>query len=254
MFELTDKVAIVTGGAVGIGRGIALALAGQGADIAIADISPEQASDTLAEIEKLGRRAVVIKCDVTRKEEVDRMVQEVLDTLGKIDILVNNAGWYDIDFFSQSTPEMWDKTIDIDFKGVLYCTRAVLDHMIGRNYGRIINIGSEAGKMGSFGQSIYSACKGAVAAFAKAVAREVARNQITVNTVCPGPIMTARLEKLSKESDVAAKIVAAMNQPTPLKRWGTPEDIGSAVAFLASDEADFITGQALSVSGGVNMS
>jgi 2-hydroxycyclohexanecarboxyl-CoA dehydrogenase len=253
MFELTDKVAIVTGGARGIGKGIALTLANQGANVVITDILVEEANDTVSEIENLGRKAISVKCDVSQKKEVDQMVQQVLDSFGKIDILVNNAGWDNIMFFMQSTPDFWDKVIDINFKSVLNCTRAVLDHMMSRNCGRIINIGSDAGRVGSMGESVYSGCKGATIAFSKTIAREAARNNITVNTVCPGPTPTPIIEKLRKENELAAKLVDAMHKSTPLKRLGTPEDVGSAVAFLASDEAEFITGQTLSVSGGLTM-
>ncbi len=253
MFDLTGKSAIVTGGAMGIGRGISLALAKQGADVAIIDIAIEKAEETAAEIKKLGRKAITIKCDVTKKEEVDQSVKKVIDTFGKLDILVNNVGWDKILFFSQTTPDFWDKIIDINYKSVLYFTRAVMDHMVSRNYGRIVNIGSDAGRVGSLGESVYSGTKGAVIAFGKTMARELARNKITVNTVCPGPSETPLTEAMVKEGGLAAKILPTMKNIVPLGRLGKPEDLGAAVAFFVSDEAEYVTGQTLSVSGGLNM-
>ena len=251
MFELRGKSAIVTGGARGIGGGIALALATQGADVAVADILPTD--DTVAEIQKLGRKALGLRCDVTDKAEVDDTVKKVLDAFGKVDILVNNVGWDQVKPFVETTPDLWDKLIAINYKGVLTCTRAVIDHMIGRNSGRIINIGSDAGRVGSMGESVYSGCKGAVIAFTKTMARELARNKITVNAVCPGPTRTEGMEETVGKGDWAAKVVAGMESAVPLKRLGEPKDIGAAVAFLASDEAGYITGQTLSVSGGLTM-
>ncbi len=253
MFDLTGKTALVTGGAMGIGRGISLALAKQGADVAIADIAIDKANETVAEIKQMGRKATAIKCDVTKKEEVDQTVKTVIDTFGKLDILVNNVGWDKILFFSQTTPDFWDKIININYKSVLYFTRAVMDHMISRNYGRIISIGSDAGRVGSMGESVYAGTKGAVIAFGKTMARELARNKITVNTVCPGPTETPLTEAMAKEGGLAAKVMPAMKNIIPLGRLGKPEDLGAAVAFLATDEAEFITGQTLSVSGGLNM-
>lgn len=253
LFNLTGKTALVTGGAMGIGRGISLALATQGADIAIADIAIEKANETASEIQKMGRKASAIKCDVTSKEQVDQTVKQVLDIYGKIDILVNNVGWDKILFFSQTTPDFWEKIININYKSVLFFTRAVMDHMVSRNYGRIINIGSDAGRVGSMGESVYAGTKGAVIAFGKTMARELARNKITVNTVCPGPTETPLTENMQKEGGLAAKVMPAMKNIIPLGRLGKPEDLGAAVAFMASDEAEFITGQTLSVSGGLNM-
>jgi len=253
MFELNGKASIVTGGARGIGKGIALALAKQGSDVAVVDLLIDEASATASEIEKLGKKAIAIKCDVTKKEDVDQTVKKALDTFGKVDILVNNVGWDNIVFFTKTTPDFWDKVIDINYKGVLNFTRAVLDHMMERNYGRIINIGSDAGRVGSLGESVYAGAKGAVIAFGKTMARELARNKVTVNCVCPGPTLTPLTEGMMKEGGLAAKVMPSMSNIIPLGRLGTPEDIGGAVAFLASDEAEFITGQTLSVSGGLNM-
>jgi len=254
MFDLTGKVAIVTGGARGIGEGIVLALANQGADVVIVDLLADEAKATASKVEKLGRKALAIKCDISKKEEVDQAAKQVLDTFGKIDILVNNAAWEKIMFFVETTPDFWDKIIDINYKGVLNWARAVIDHMIERNYGRIINIGSDAARVGSMGEAVYSGTKGAVIAFGKTLAREVARNKITVNCVCPGPTLTPLTQgMMQEEGSLAAKVMPSMEKIIPLRRLGTPEDIAAAVAFLASDEAEFITGQTLSVTGGLNM-
>jgi 2-hydroxycyclohexanecarboxyl-CoA dehydrogenase len=253
MFDLSGKSALVTGGARGIGKGISMALATQGADVAIADILIDEAKNTASEIEKMGRKALAIKCDVTKKAEVDQAVKQVLDSFGKIDILVNNVGWDKILFFAQTDEDFWNKVIDINYKSNLYFTRAVMDDMVKRNSGRIINIGSDAGRVGSLGESVYAGTKGAVIAFGKTIARELARNKITVNTVCPGPTDTPLVQAMQEEGGLAAKVMPAMKNIIPLGRLGKPEDLGAAVAFLASDEAEFITGQTLSVSGGLNM-
>ena len=253
MFDLTGKSAIVTGGARGIGKGISMALATQGADVAIADILIDEAKQTAAEIEKMGRKVLAVKCDATKKAEVDQAVKQVLDTFGKVDILVNNIGWDKIIFFAQTDEDFWDKIIDINYKSNLYFTRAVMDDMMQRNSGRIINIGSDAGRVGSMGESVYAGTKGAVIAFGKTMARELARNKVTVNCVCPGPTDTPLVQAMQEEGGLAAKVMPAMKNIIPLGRLGKPEDLGAAVAFLASDEAEFITGQTLSVSGGLNM-
>ncbi len=252
MLDYTGKTAIVTGGARGIGKAICLTLARQGADIAIADILEEEGATTAKEIQQLGRQALFVKTDLTKKEEVDRMVNQVLTTFGKIDILVNNAGWDKIELFVNNSPEFWDKVIAINFKHQIYTTRAVLDHMMKRKYGRIINIGSDAGRVGSTGEAVYSGCKGALIAFTKTLARELARYGITVNCICPGPTETPLAEQM-KQEELGSKIFAAMEKIIPLGRLCTPQDVANAVAFFASDEASYITGQTLSVSGGLTM-
>jgi len=253
MFELTDKVAIVTGGARGIGKGICLALAKQGANIAIADILAKEGNETIAEIEKLGRKGLMVETDITVKDQVDQMVKKVVDTFGKIDILVNNAGWDKLEPFMESKPETWEKVIAINYKGVIFFTHAVLEQMIPNNYGKIINISSDAGRVGSMGEAVYSGCKGAIIAFTKTIAREMARHKINVNCICPGPTPTPLVEEMKAKGGFAEKVFAGMEKIIPLRRMGEPEDIAHAVVFLASDEANFITGQTLSVSGGLTM-
>ncbi|HID94610.1 MAG TPA: 3-oxoacyl-ACP reductase FabG [Candidatus Latescibacteria bacterium] len=253
MFELTDRVAIVTGGARGIGKGICLALAKQGANIAIADILVNEGNETIAEIEKLGRKGLMVETDITVKDQVDQMVKKVMDTFGKIDILVNNAGWDKMEPFMESKPETWEKVIAINYKGVIHFTHAVLEQMIPKSYGKIINISSDAGRVGSMGEAVYSGCKGAIIAFTKTIAREMARYKINVNCVCPGPTPTPLVEEMRAKGGFAEKVFAGMERIIPLRRMGEPEDIAHAVVFLASDEANFITGQTLSVSGGLTM-
>lgn len=252
MLDYTGKTAIVTGGARGIGKAICLTLARQGADIAIADILEQDGNDTVSQIQKMGRRALFIKTDLTKKEEVDEMVSQVLQTFGKIDILVNNAGWDRIELFIKNLPEFWDKVIAINYKHQIYTTRAVLDHMIERKYGRIVNIGSDAGRVGSTGEAVYSGCKGAIIAFTKTMARELARYGITVNCICPGAAETPLTEEMKKD-EFGSKILGAMDKIIPLGRLCAPQDVANAVAFIASDEASYITGQTLSVSGGLTM-
>ncbi len=250
--NLQNKVAIVTGAAGGIGRAIALKFASLGAIVVVADIKAEGAQETINLMEKEGGKGLALKTDITDLRQVQDMVKTTLDKFGKVDVLVNNAGWDIIEPFVKNTPEFWEKVIAINLKGPIFCTRAVLDHMIERKYGKIVNISSDAGRVGSSGEAVYSACKGGIIAFTKTIAREMARYQINVNCVCPGPTETPLLAELTK-GETGAKIIDAMVKAVPFRRLGKPEDIAGAVAFLASDEAAFITGQTLSVSGGLTM-
>ena len=253
MFELTDKVAIVTGGARGIGRGICEALARQGAKIAIADLLIDEAVAVAADIENAGGRAIAVKSDITSLDSVQAMVAAVKETFGHVDILVNNAGWDRMKPFMKTTPEFWNRVIDINFKGVLNTTYAVAADMVSRNAGKIINIASDAARVGSMGESVYAGAKGAVISFSKTMARELARNRINVNVICPGPTPTPLLDDMKAEDAFAEKVLSGMDRIIPLKRMGTADDIAPAVVFFASLEADFITGQVLSVSGGLTM-
>jgi 2-hydroxycyclohexanecarboxyl-CoA dehydrogenase len=250
--DLKDKVAIVTGAGGGIGRGIALKFGSLGARVAAADIKFPGAKETVSLLEKSGGRGLALGTDITDRVQVQEMVKAVLDTFGKLDILVNNAGWDIIEPFTKNNPDLWEKVIAINLKGPIFCIRAVLDHMIERKYGKIVNIGSDAGRVGSSGEAVYSACKGGIIAFTKTIAREMARYQINVNCVCPGPTDTPLLAEITR-GETGAKIIEAMTKAVPFRRLAKPEDISGAVAFLASDEAGFITGQTLSVSGGLSM-
>lgn len=250
--DLKEKVAIVTGAGGGIGRGIALKFGSLGARVVVADVKAEGAKETLSRLEKSGVKGLALGTDITERAQVQEMVKATLDTFGKLDILVNNAGWDIIEPFAKNTPEFWEKVIAINLKGPIFCTRAVLDPMMERKYGKIVNISSDAGRVGSSGEAVYSACKGGIIAFTKTIAREMARYQINVNCVCPGPTDTPLLAEITR-GETGAKIVEAMTKAVPFRRLAKPADIAGAVAFLASDEAGFITGQTLSVSGGLTM-
>ncbi len=253
MINLTGKTAVVTGGARGIGKGIAEKLATLGARVAIADLLKEEAEAEADAIKKSGGFALAVQTDITDLKSVTAMVETVKSQSGPVDILVNNAGWDRMKPFLSTTPEFWNRVIDINFKGVLNTVYAVAPGMVAQNSGRIINIASDAARVGSMGESVYSGAKGAVVSFSKTLARELARNQITVNVVCPGPTPTPLLEDMKAEDGFAAKVLNGMDRIIPLKRLGTPDDIAHAVAFFASEQAGFITGQVLSVSGGLTM-
>jgi 2-hydroxycyclohexanecarboxyl-CoA dehydrogenase len=237
------RVAFVSGGSRGIGRGIAEGLARAGHTVAIGDIR---------EAEPVGDGGVAVALDVTDSGSVTRAVEQATEVLGPIDILVNNAGWDEMHPFLETDEPFWDRVIDVNFKGCLRLTHAVLPGMVERGYGRIVNIGSDAGRVGSSLESVYSGAKGGVIAFTKTIAREVARRGVTANTVCPGPTDTEMLREVTG-GDAGEKVIEAMTRAVPMKRLGTPADVAAAVTFLCSDEAGFITGQTLSVSGGLTM-
>jgi 2-hydroxycyclohexanecarboxyl-CoA dehydrogenase len=242
---------MVTGGAGGIGRAIAIDLARDGRAVAVADLQLEGATETARAIEAAGGRARAVSVDVTDRGAVADAVEEVRDALGPVEILVNNAGWDELKLFLDTDEDFWDRIIAINFKGCLLMTHAVLPGMVERGFGRIVNIGSDAGRVGSSLESVYSGAKGGVIAFTKTIAREVARAGVTANTVCPGPTRTPLLEGMVAEG--GDKLIDALTRAVPMRRLGEPEDVAAAVAFLASDRAGFITGQTLSVSGGLTM-
>ena len=250
MERFKDKVAIVTGGAQGIGEAIARQLAGEAANVAILDIQHEKAQAVADGLGSKGGSAVAVKMDITDSQSVKRAVKEVEDRFGRVDILVNNAGWDRAMPFIQLPEELWDRIIAVNLRGPIAVTRAVLDGMISRNSGKIVNIASDAGRVGSSGESVYSACKGGIIAFTKTLAREIIRYNILVNCICPGPTDTPFIDGIREENP---KLVEALKNAIPMRRLGKPEEIAVAVAFLASDEASYITGQTLSVSGGLTM-
>ncbi len=248
--RLKDKVAIVTGAAQGIGRALATRLAEEGAKVAIADIQADAAASTAKEIVAAGGTAIAVKVDVTSLDSATAAVQKVVADFSGIDILVNNAGWDKLEPFIQSTPETWDKVIAINFRGVIHLCKAVIPQLQARGGGKIVSIASDAGRVGSLGEAVYSGCKAGIIGFSKTLARELARNNINVNVVCPGPTETALLHGVM---DNQPKVLEAMKRGIPMRRLGQPQDLAGAVAFLASADADYVTGQVISVSGGLTM-
>ena len=250
---MTERVALVTGGGGGIGRAISLALAGEGRALAIGDLRADAAEATAEAIEAGGGRAIAATLDVTDTASVAAAIERIKAELGEVEVLVNNAGWDELVPFVDTDEAFWDRVIEVNFKGCLRLTRAVLPGMVERRWGRIVNIGSDAGRVGSSLESVYSGAKGGVIAFTKTVAREAAEAGVTANTVCPGPTRTALLEGMASAGGQGEKLVSSLERAIPMRRLGEPEDVASAVAFLASERAGYITGQTLSVSGGLTM-
>jgi 2-hydroxycyclohexanecarboxyl-CoA dehydrogenase len=248
---VSGRVALVTGGGGGIGAAIATAFAADGHAIAVADLRLEAAQENAERVAAAGGRAAALEVDVTDGGSVAEAIARAGRELGPVEILVNNAGWDELKPFVETDEEFWDRVIAINFKGCLHTTRAALPGMIERGYGRIVNIASDAGRVGSSMESVYSGAKGGVIAFTKTIAREVARAGVTANAVCPGPTRTPLLDQMTGEG--GEKLVDALVRAVPMRRLGEPEDVAAAVAFLASDRAGFITGQTLSVSGGLTM-
>jgi 2-hydroxycyclohexanecarboxyl-CoA dehydrogenase len=251
--KLRGKTALVTGGGRGIGRAIALGLAQEGAQVAVLDILADNASAVAREIEATGVKALALPADLTKRAQVDRAIADTLAQFGQIDVLVNNAGWDRMEMFLDSEEETWDKIIAINFKGILYVCKAALPSMVARGQGKVISIASDAGRAGSTGEAVYAGTKGAIIAFSKTLAREMARHKITVNVVCPGLTETPLLQGIREQSPKTEKVIEAVTRAIPLGRVGQPEDIAGAVVYLASPAADFVTGQTLSVSGGLTM-
>ena len=252
--ELKGKAALVAGGGGGIGRAVALALAGAGAKTAVADIAKDNAAKVSGEIQGLGVDGMACAVDLTKKADVDRMVGDVVARFGQVDILVNCQGWDRLEPFVESNEETWEKLLAINFKSVLYTAKAVLPQMISRgNGGKVVNIASDAGRVGSSWEAVYAGSKGAVIAFSKTIAREVARYKINVNVVCPGLTETPLLNAVRTQSEQTGKIIDAVTKATPFRRVAQPEEVAQAVLFLSSPAAAFITGQTLSVSGGLTM-
>jgi 2-hydroxycyclohexanecarboxyl-CoA dehydrogenase len=246
MGKLEGKIAVVTGAGQGIGRGIATKLAAEGATVVVTDINADTAKETAATIGGEG-----IRTDVTSRESVEAMVEQVMRQFGRIDVLVNNAGWDRSGPFVDSDPADWDRVIAINLYGVLHTSKAVLPIMATQGAGSVVNLASDAGRVGSSGEAVYSAAKGGVIAFTKATAREMARHQVNANCVCPGPTDTALFAAMGGDNP---KLREALTKAIPFRRLAQPEDLANVVAFLASDEAAYVTGQTVSVSGGLTMS
>jgi 2-hydroxycyclohexanecarboxyl-CoA dehydrogenase len=247
--RLRDRVAVITGAASGIGRAIAHRFAAEGASVAVLDLDLEGAEAVTAEIEQAGGRAVALRADVSSGDEV-RAAVAAARTLGPIDILVSNAGWEQAKPFVQTDEALWDRLLAINLKGHLLCARAVLDEMIERRSGRIIFTASDAGRVGSSGEAVYSGAKGGVIAFAKTLARETARHGLNVNVVCPGPTETRILDEMAADHP---RLVESLRAAIPFRRFARPDEIAGAFVFFASDDAAYITGQTLSVNGGLTM-
>jgi 2-hydroxycyclohexanecarboxyl-CoA dehydrogenase len=259
---LEGKTVIVTGGGSNIGRAITFAFAREKCNVVIADIDEEQGKRVAEEATAMGGKAIAIRTDVTEYDSVEAMVKRTLEEFGRIDVLVNNAGWVANKLFLKKPREEWDKEIKINYLGVINCTRAVLDHFVERKAGKIVNIASDSGRVGEPREAVYSGTKGAVIAFSKAVAKEVGRYGININSICPGATVPEKPGTAGKHSMWAGDVTVAMIPPDikekmvsnyPLGRLGKPEDTANAAVFLASDAAAFITGQTLSVSGGFSM-
>ena len=253
MLGLKDKVAIVTGGGGGIGGATCRRFARAGTTVAVFDIDGTAAERVASAIVAAGGSAISVACDITGHEAVAKAVAEVETKFGRIDILVNNAGWDVFRLFKDSTPAEWQKLISINLIGALNMHHAVLPGMIARGGGRIVNIASDAARVGSSGEAVYAACKAGLVGFSKTLAREHARHRISVNVVCPGATHTALFEEYKKGAGNPDKLEEAFRRAIPMGRIGEPEDLPGAILFFSSDDAAFITGQVISVSGSLTM-
>jgi 2-hydroxycyclohexanecarboxyl-CoA dehydrogenase len=260
--KLTGKTVIVTGGGSNIGRAIALAFARERVNLVLAEIDEGQGQKVGAEAEALGAKTLMVRTDVTRWPEVQGMVRAAEERFGRVDVLVNNVGWTRDALFMEKTREEWEKEIQLNLWGMINCTRAVLDGMVARKGGAIVSLGSDAGRIGEFREGVYGACKAGVIALSKSIAREVGKFGIRLNVVCPGMTMPASDEEIGGLSMWTAaenrawmtdEMRARIGKAYPLRRVARPEDVTGAVLFLASEQAGFITGQTVSVSGGYTM-
>jgi 2-hydroxycyclohexanecarboxyl-CoA dehydrogenase len=245
------RVALVTGAAQGIGRAIARALADDGCRVAIADLRHDAAQRVAEEIEQAGGTALGVAMDITEPQQVARALARVDAAFGAVEVLVNNAGWDELHPFLETDEVFWDRVLDVNLKGGLRLARALVPAMVAGGWGRVVNIGSDAGRVGSSNEAVYSAAKGGVIAFTKTLAREVARDGVTANTVCPGPTDTPLLTGMAGAG--GERMVTALERAIPMRRLGRPQEVAAAVRFLAGEDAGFITGQTLSVSGGLTM-
>ena len=259
--NLEGKTVIVTGGGSNIGRAICHDFAKEKVNLAIAELDEEQGKKVEREVKDLGCKVIFIQTDITKNDQVEAMVKKVNDEFGTVDVLVNNVGWNVDDLFMNETREKWERIVAINFWGVINCTRAVLDQMIENKKGVIVNIGSDAGRMGEFREVVYSGCKGGVISFSKALAREMGKNGIRLNVVCPGLTVPEGADAVGKDSLWAGDMLKIFTPEAlqkaakayPLRKVGKADEVSKAVLFMASDCASHITGQTLSVSGGYTM-
>ena len=246
--KLTGRTALVTGGSRGIGRAIALALAEEGADVAVNYVASETAArEVVAQIEKTGRRGILAQADVSDFPDTFRMAQHVLKEFGHLDLLVNNAGVNSDKTFVKMDHASWRKVLSINLDGVFNCTKVFVDQMLKQNYGRVVNITSVIGQIGNFGQANYAASKAGVAAFTKSLAKELAGKGVTVNAVAPGFIETEMVDSIPE------KVKARLLDQIPLKRFGSAEEVARAVVYIVSSDGDYITGAEVSINGGLLM-
>ncbi len=253
MQRFEGKTVIVTGGGGGIGGATCRRFAKEGAKVAVLDLDQAAAERVAGEIRAAGGAAQGFRCDITKRDEVDAAVAGVTAQLGPIDVLVNNAGWDVFRPFLKTDAALWDKIIAINLVGALNMHHAVLPGMVERRRGRVVNVASDAARNGSSGEAGYAACKGGLVSFSKTIAREHSRHGITVNVVCPGPTDTALFADYKEGAGNPEKLVQAFERAIPLGRIGQPEDLPGAILFFASDDAGYVTGQVLSVSGGLSM-
>lgn len=253
MRGLESKTVLVTGAGGGIGTAICRRFAEEGSDVVLFDIDAGAARETAGQVEERGRRAWIHEVDITDHGAVVAAVARVEDETGGIDVLVNNAGFDRFVNFLDTTPELWEQIIAVNLRGPLNMHHAVLPGMRERGGGKVVNIASDAGRVGSSMEAVYSACKGGIIAFTKSVAREMARTGVRLNAVCPGPTDTPLLAGFVDQGESGEKVLAALERAIPLKRIARPDDIPGIVAFLSSEDAEYMTGQVISVSGGLTM-
>jgi len=253
MRGLKDRVAVVTGAAGGIGRAICRRFIDEGVRVVALDVNADALKDSAAGLAASDHQLLCVTADITNYGEVKEAVERGVAKFSKLDILVNNAGWDVAAPFLKTEPDLWDKIIAINLKGPLNLHKAALPHLIAAGGGKVVNVASDAGRVGSSGESVYSACKGGLIAFSKTIARECARDNVRVNVVCPGPTDTALLRSFVGEGEYGQKIYEGLKRAIPLKRLGQPDDLPGLIAFLSSDDANFVTGQVVSVSGGLTM-
>ena len=255
MVRFSNKTVLVTGAAGGIGGALVQRFAAEGATVVASDINTEGLASIKAVCDANAYDSPIhlLPIDITDRDSVASSIAQCWQSVGAIDVLVNNAGWDIPVQFIDSDPDVWEKLIAINLNGPLNLQHAVVPRMVEQGHGKVVNIASDAGRVGSSGEAVYSACKGGIIAFSKSLAREVARANVQVNVVCPGPTETALLKSFAGEGEYGQKIYEGLKRAIPMRRLGQPEDLAGAVAFLASCDADFITGQTISVSGGLTM-